>query len=170
MKRSRSMLAAVPLFLLLGCASGAPPPPVAVFGSPEAISALAGTWRGQYWSGATGRSGEVRFELQANTEQAWGSVWMFPAHRGAGEASADAMRRQGPQELQIRFVRALDAGAITGTLDPYRDPDCDCQLSTTFVGKLAGDVIEGSYTTQGPLGHATTDGRWRVTRAPAGAG
>ena len=163
MKTSRWMLA-VPLFLLIGCASSAPPPPVAVFGSPAAISVLAGAWRGQYWSGATGRSGEIRFELQANTEQAWGAVWMMPAHHGADEAPADAMRRQGPQELQIRFVRALDAGTVTGTLEPYRDPDCDCQLSTRFVGKLAGDVIEGSYTTEGPVGHATTEGRWRVVR------
>jgi len=154
----------VPLLLLLGCASEPPPPPVTVLGTHQAVAALAGAWRGEYSSVATGRSGVIRFELLATTEEASGAVWMSPAFHGAADPRTDAGTRRGPQELHIRFVRALDAGNLTGTLEAYRDPECDCQLSTTFTGKLAGDVIAGTYTTQGPLGHAVTDGRWRVER------
>jgi hypothetical protein len=162
--KGSSLLSAMPLLVVLGCASSTPPPPVLVVGAPEAIGALAGAWRGEYWSADTGRSGVIRFELQASDEQAWGAVWMSPAHHGADELGTGATGPHGAQELEIRFVRALDEGVVMGTLEPYRDPECDCQLSTRFVGKLGGGAIEGTYTTEGPAGHRTTEGRWRVER------
>ena len=67
------------------------------------------------------------------------------------------------QMLSIRFVRA-SAGSISGMLDPYWDPDRNCQVSTTFVGDLKGDIIEGTFRSHfTELGSEAT-GHWRVTR------
>jgi hypothetical protein len=53
---------------------------------------------------------------------------------------------------------------LRGTMDPYRDPGCDCQVETTFVGRLSGDTIEGTFTTT-PSGNVPiTTGRWKMTR------
>jgi hypothetical protein len=90
---------------------------------------------------------------------------MSPARHGAGEGEhAPQHHPLGPQELPIQFVRALESGVVQGTLESYHDPQCGCLLSTTFVGEVRGDRIEGTYTTKGPLAHAVTDGRWRARR------
>jgi hypothetical protein len=49
--------------------------------------------------------------------------------RGRGVQPLDAV-----QELTIRFV-AVEGGEVTGELDPYRDPDCDCRAYTRFRGR-----------------------------------
>ena len=69
-----------------------------------------------------------------------------------------------PQMLNINFVSA-SGGVLRGTMDPYTDPSCDCQVQTTFVGRLSADTIEGTFTTtpQGSSGNITT-GRWKMTR------
>jgi hypothetical protein len=73
------------------------------------------------------------------------------------------------ESLLIRFVQVA-AGAVSGTLEPYRDPDCGCLLSTTFVGRIEGGVLVGSYVSNGGEGHMTTHGQWRVERVAAAAG
>ena len=45
------------------------------------------------------------------------------------------------------FRLAVEGGAVQGTMDPYHDPQCDCQVNTTFVGRISGDTIEGTFTT-----------------------
>lgn len=76
--------------------------------------------------------------------------------------------RRGPLELRssqvlrIAFVRVA-GGNVTGTLDPYTDPECQCTVQTTFTGTLRGNTIEGTFVTRGPLPREQT-GRWRVTR------
>jgi hypothetical protein len=49
-------------------------------------------------------------------------------------------------------------------MDPYTDPACDCQVDTTFVGRIQGDTIEGTFTTAPSGQGAPTAGRWKVTR------
>jgi hypothetical protein len=50
-------------------------------------------------------------------------------------------------------------------MDPYRDPSCNCEVVTTFVGRRTGDTIEGTFTTspQGSEG-TSSSGRWRITK------
>ena len=158
------------LALLAACASS-PPPPVAVAGEPAALAALDGEWRGEYWSGSTGRRGSIRFRMQSDASAAWGDVWMSPAPhaRSAADPSAAAAAAGGAEPLQIRFVRLGGEGVVSGTLEPYRDPECACMVSTTFHGTIAGDRIHGTYTTRGPRTHVETGGRWEARRVATGA-
>lgn len=68
--------------------------------------------------------------------------------------------------LTIRFVRA-SAGAISGMLDPYWDPDRNCQARTVFSGNLVERTIEGTFTTTFDCGSGEASGRWHVTRKAA---
>jgi len=71
-----------------------------------------------------------------------------------------------PQVLMINFVNA-EGGVINGTMDPYTDPTCSCEVQTTFVGTIAGDTIAGTFTST-PNGAAPiTTGRWKVSRKKA---
>ncbi len=150
---------------LAACATAPPPPPVAVIGSSNDLGIMAGEWHGEYWSAATGRRGTIRFTLQADTGAAWGDVWMFPAEpRGTATVSDGARAGGAAVPLQVRFVRVNPGGGVSGTIEPYRDPECDCTLSTTFVGEVAGDRIEGTYTTRGGPAHLTTTGNWEARR------
>lgn len=159
-----SAATALLVILVLACAE-APAPQVSVFGAPEALAALAGEWHGEYWSAPRGRSGTVRFSLSRDGESARGEVVMI----------ADPDRPPSPPAdpsapviwpLPIRFVVLRD-GSVKGSLEPYDDPECGCSLSTTFVGVVRGDEIEGDFTTRGSDGHPTQTGRWRVSRQPA---
>ena len=151
--------------LSFSCASQNPAPPVPVAGSD--VSALAGRWVGEYSSGETGRTGSIVFELKSGEKVARGDVLMKPKEEPAGQGStlpgpSETLRTM-PQVLNISFVSAT-GGVLRGTMDPYRDPSCDCQVQTTFVGRLSGDTIEGTYTTT-PLGaESITTGRWKMTR------
>ena len=118
-------------------------------------AALAGRWVGEYSSEATGRTGSIVFELKSGEKVARGDVLMVP--RGVQDPSVI------PQVLNINFVNAA-GGVLRGTMDPYTDPTCDCQVQTTFVGRQSGDTIEGTFTTT-PSGNAPiTTGRWKVAR------
>ena len=143
---------------LTACSSSSnPAPPVPVAGSDA--SALAGRWEGEYSSEATGRSGSIVFELKSGDRVAHGDVLMVP--KGT-DAPADPLSTM-PQVLNINFVSS-SGGIVTGTMDPYRDPRCDCEVQTTFVGRVAGDTIEGTFTTT-PSGSAPiTTGRWKIAR------
>lgn len=145
---------------LAACSSSKnPAPPVPVAGSDT--SALAGRWEGEYSSEATGRSGSIVFELRSGDRVAHGDVYMKPAE-GAGSNPPGASTPI-PQILNINFVSS-SGGVVTGTMDPYRDPQCDCEVQTTFVGRVAGDTIEGTFTTT-PSGSAPiTTGRWKIAR------
>jgi len=68
------------------------------------------------------------------------------------------------EALKLRFIR-LGEGRVTGTLEPYKDPDCGCMVTTTFEGKFLGtNTIGGTYVTTGFGFHQETGGRWKVTR------
>ncbi len=157
----RRMLPALCLASLLAaaCASQNPAPPVVVEGGD--VSALSGHWVGEYSSAETGRSGSIVFELKSGNKVAHGDVLMKPKE---GSPTPDDPMRGAPQMLNINFVNAT-GGMLRGTMDPYLDPACHCQVVTTFVGSRSGDTIEGTYTTtpQGSEGTAST-GRWRITK------
>jgi len=53
---------------------------------------------------------------------------------------------------------------VSGVLDAYRDPQCDCAVETTFTGTVNGDTIDGTYTTRGTQANAPQTGTWRVKR------
>jgi hypothetical protein len=154
--------------LTLGCATTSPPVPIE--GTAAQIAALAGHWEGGYESEATGRSGSIVFDLKAGEDHAHGDVVMIPrgsttayrpAPRPSGEGAASAA---GAELLTIRFVRA-EGETVTGTLDPYWDPDCSCEVTTTFVGAVSGDRIAGTFTSMRTAGRVS--GTWKATRRPA---
>jgi hypothetical protein len=153
---------------LTACATAPPPPPLAVTAAPEALESLAGEWRGEYWSAATGRRGTIRFTLEADTGAAWGDVWMLPAVHSMAAGEGGAVRGGGAQPLQIRFVRVAAGGALSGTIEPYRDPGCDCLLSSTFTGDVVGDRIDGTFPTSGGPTHPIATGKWEARRVAAG--
>ena len=153
---------------ILACSSSKnPAPAVPVAGARSDVSALAGRWEGEYSSEATGRSGSIVFELRPGDRVARGDVLMVPKGAAANPPSqlpgtSDTLRTM-PQVLRIDFVSAA-GGVLTGTMAPYRDPDCDCEVQTTFVGRLSGNTIEGTFTTT-PSGNAPiTTGRWKMER------
>jgi len=154
------------LALLAACAS-APPPPVSVRAAGAAdLDALAGEWYGEYSNAGTGRNGAIRMTLAKGKNTAHGDVLMFPNEpRDAGqpESQIPGEATRAPQPLSIRFI-AVEGGEISGTLDPYRDPACACMVSTTFKGRLKGDVIEGTFVTKGGPSYRAEEGRWRVDR------
>jgi hypothetical protein len=146
-----------------GCAST--PAEVRIEGAPTELPALAGDWEGEYSSAATGRLGSIVFKLVAGEDHAHGDVLMIPRGssdpyrpRGGGEGPAPA---GASQLLTIRFVRA-EGDRISGTLDPYWDPDCNCEVTTTFVGQVKGDTIEGTFTSERTAGRVF--GNWKVSR------
>lgn len=163
----------------LACASK--PTPVTVTGDTGGRASLAGKWSGEYQSAATGRSGSIVFNLSPSGDAATGDVVMVP--RGYGKAlvpygdgvtAASASGTPTPttnsapasvaQVLTIRLVRVA-GDSVSGVLDTYRDPECDCPVQTTFSGTINGDTIDGSFTTRGRQSNAPQSGTWRVKRS-----
>jgi hypothetical protein len=152
--------------IALACASK--PTPVTVTGAPADRLSLAGKWTGEYSSPVTGRSGSIVFNLSSTGDAANGDVVMIP--KGYGKAlmrydGANATQVNAPtsQVLTIRLVR-VSGDSVSGVLDAYRDPQCDCPVETTFAGRVSGDTIEGSFITRGSPSVAPQTGIWRVKR------
>ena len=159
---------AVLTLALAACATN--PQPVPLVANETDISSLAGEWDGEYSSVATGRAGSISFSLVAGRDTAAGDVLMVP--RGTDQQASDRQNSaqliaRAPQVLRISFVRVLGAN-VSGTIEPYRAPDCDCILSTTFVGQLRGDTVEGTFSTTGGQADSPQSGRWKVTRKKGG--
>ena len=153
--------------VLITAACAANPSPVPMVGPSRDLSALAGEWNGEYRSDETGRSGVITFKLQAGADTAFGDVLMIPRETMPAMPEPQAMpdtRRAIPQVLIIRFVR-VRAGEISGTINPYRSPDCGCLLSTVFRGQMRGDRIDGTFL----IRHSENDmppqrGTWWASR------
>jgi hypothetical protein len=153
--------------LALGSACASAPAAVHLEATPTDIQALVGEWQGEYSSAATGRSGSIVFKLIAGEDHAHGDVVMIPtgSHRPyvpIGPVTGTSAMRDLPEVLAIRFVRAAEGG-VSGSLEPYRDPDCDCEANTTFTGRVRGDVVEGTFLTIS-RGMRGTPGHWKVQR------
>lgn len=145
------------LAILAGCA--APGSPVPVRGE---TAHLDGRWVGQYHSDLSGRSGSIVFTLAAGQDTARGDVIMIPASRGnVATAPGEGWRSE---VLTIEFVEIRN-GEVSGRLDPYRDPECGCLVTTVFTGRLRGEVLEGTFRTYHRADEHVVEGRWRVERA-----
>ena len=169
MKRLRRLGSILSLAVLaIGCATTSAPVPVE--GTASNVAALAGHWEGEYESEATGRTGTIVFDLTAGEDHARGDVVMIP--RGSTNAYRPAPRPTGEgagsaataELLSIRFVRA-EGETVTGTLEPYWDPDCNCEVTTTFVGAIYGDRIAGTFTSMRTAGRVS--GTWKASRRPS---
>ena len=157
--------------LALCTACAANPPPVPITGPAADVRALAGEWAGEYQSVETGRSGSIQFKLEAGSDTASGQVVMVPADiagiRANPPGEVPPAMAGISQVLTIRFVR-VSGNTITGTIDPYRSPDCACTLHTVFTGELRDNRIAGTFTSQ----HSGDDrnvqkGTWSVRRKVA---
>jgi hypothetical protein len=145
--------------------------PVPVISDSVSIQALVGNWSGLYSSEETGRSGSIMFELASNKDTAYGDVLMVPRTNVIPAVPSEhpgmpiTQARKPGEPLTIRFVR-MSGGSVTGTLDPYNDPDCGCRVVTTFAGRFTdSNTIEGTYSTKGTsIGHQPSAGQWKVTR------
>ena len=152
--------------LALACASSRPSP-VTITGDPADVAPLVGRWEGEYNSPSTGRSGSIVFTLAHVGDAARGDVVMIDAASGRAlepfdRAGMNVQPGVRSQVLTIRVVRVGD-GTVSGVLDPYRDPACNCPVQTTFTGRLEGDTITGRFTTTGsPV--TVQSGSWRVKR------
>ncbi len=148
-------------------ACSATSPSVQLIAQRADLASLVGEWVGEYSSAESGRSGSIVFKLAAGADSATGDVVMTP--RGSGEPlSANAPPgggavRPASQPLRIRFVR-LESGAVSGTLEPYRDPELGILLNTVFTGTLDGDQIRGTFTTSGAELPRAQHGEWHATR------
>ena len=162
---SRRTLPALAFAASLACAPSLPET-VPLVGGVNDVSSLVGEWSGEYDGGAGGRSGNIVFVLRSAADTARGDVMMIP--RSSGEQTTTESQRaplalRSGQVLRIAFVRVAD-GAVTGTLEPYTDPDCQCTVQTTFTGTVRGDTIEGTFVTRGAQLPSEQRGRWKVTR------
>ncbi len=151
------------LGLLAAC--GQAPGAVPVLGD---VGALQGEWYGEYQSAATGRSGSISFTLRAGTDTAQGDVVMTPQGwdhpvQPAGQPGIPSAQRTRRRILSITFVRA-SGGTVTGRLDAYIDPQCGCDVMTTFEGGLRGDTLAGTFRSHHVQGGATRSGEWWVVR------
>lgn len=168
MMRATRIAALVLLTPLAACGWRRTPVPV-VFES-GSVALLVGEWAGEYSSTQTGRSGTITFDLASEKDTAFCDVFMIPKS-GSGQTVGDftagpIVRHQTPTEpLKIRFIRLGD-NRISGTLEPYVDPDCGCRVSTTFHGKFDGEnTIEGTFESRGTRGEQLqSGGRWKVAR------
>jgi len=156
------------LFVLALTACGASRAPVPLVGASADVGALTGEWAGDYSSAESGRSGSITFTLRAAGDSAFGDVVMIPSAWGRplvpwrGENATGANQQPASTVLTIRFVR-VEHGHVSGTLDPYADPQTGARLLTTFSGELNGNQITGTYTTRLTSG-GTQTGRWTVQR------
>jgi hypothetical protein len=139
-----------------------------VYGESASLALLDGQWEGFYTSRDTGRSGGIFFDLTAEADSAAGEVVMFAPGRyqvpnpsmSEGRPQHDATHSQ---VLTVSFVRA-EGNMVSGRLRPYTDPDCGCTLTTTFLGELDGDRIEGTFISISHEHNHTNRGTWEVTR------
>jgi len=148
--------------------------PVPIISDNGSSALLVGTWSGEYSSRETGRSGSITFEMASEKDTAYCDVVMVPKlgtfQTGASEhPAARTMKPESlAQPLKIRFIR-LGEGRVSGTLDSYLDPECNCQVNTAFEGRIvSADTIEGTFITRG-VGVQTSNGTWKVKRQAARA-
>ena len=154
-------------------ASGCVPmPPVALDATPADLEMLAGEWAGEYESAALGRRGSIEFKLEGGTNEARGDVLMAPSGRRTPyqprpyDEAQPARSMPSFEVLTINFIRASD-GSITGKLDRYWDPDRNCYADTTFSGRVALGVVEGTFKTAFDCGAGTATGTWTATKKRA---
>ena len=132
--------------LMMVVACGGTQKEVAVKGSDLDLARVAGDWEGNYNGTDSGRTGPVSFSLQVGSHTAEGQVMM-----------------DGATPLKIEFVKVKD-DQVKGTIAPYTDPSCSCEVETTFLGTLGNDVIDGTFETKVSATGQLQTGTWSVAR------
>lgn len=156
------------VFVLAACWSIAAclyqPAAVRLQGSHVDLAALGGRWVGEYTGEQSGRNGTILFRLIAAQDSAYGDVLMIAGGKLPQGATApeSTLPRGTSQLLRIAFVR-VNGRHVSGAMEPYMDPACECTVHTTFFGTLRGDQIEGTYVTRFPGGREQS-GSWHVQR------
>ena len=156
--------------IVAGCGHTAAQP-IPVRGSPADIAAIAGEWDGTYESDDGQRRGSIDFHLQAAQDTAFGDAVMIP--QGLDRPLQAQNGRPGvttgadvPRPLVIRFVHVAK-GEVTGEVESYYDPSCECRKITSFRGRMKGNTLKGRYRAYRELGGLPDEGEWRVERKPA---
>jgi hypothetical protein len=167
MLRSSLAISLCLAFSAIGCARKTPG--IDVTSTDFDLAPLVGQWRGTYSSNSTGRNGTIAFTLRAGESAASGNVVMIPRpdslltpeEREVVENGGSNAR----QVLAIHFVRKV-GGNVHGTLDPYRDPECGCQVITTFDGGFTNSTtIQGTFSTVPSVaGGRVSGGTWTARR------
>jgi hypothetical protein len=148
---------------------------VQVQGPAEDLDRLAGEWQGEYIGDPShARRGTIAFKLVAGAAHAQGDVVMTPQGAAApygrfvdrsGDRTPVEPRQTTPEPiLTIKLVLA-NGRMVSGSLDPYWDPDRSTQATTTFVGTLVDDTVEGTFVTEYASRAPSTSGTWKVTRS-----
>jgi hypothetical protein len=162
---SRSLFGFVVAVLVAGCATISGRVPV----QGPSVAGLVGDWDGTYESRESGRHGTILFRLHALADTAQGAVFIEsrPADdlaNAGGARRMDVPRSPSSTPLFIRIV-FVEGNLIRGVLEPYRDPQCGCLLTTTFQGRLDGNRIEGTFRSEGEgFHHLPSNGEWQVRR------
>jgi len=133
-------------FMLAVVACGGSQKEVAVQGTDLDLARMSGEWVGEYKGTESGRTGPVSFSLQVGSHIAEGQVMM-----GGGTP------------LKIEFVKIKDS-EVKGTIAPYTDPNCACEVQTTFLGDYSNDAINGTFETKVSATGQVQSGTWSVTR------
>jgi len=143
-------------------------PEIPVYASPVDLTLLAGEWSGEY-SSRDGRIGRLVFRLEPGSSTARGEVYMFPEVARSTEAKPGSEygervvdRRPAPEGIPVEFLWT-EFGLVQGRLAPYRDPELDATLETSFRGTWRGEVIDGRFTSRGD-GRMVREGWWRAVR------
>jgi hypothetical protein len=136
------MRALVAVVVVAACGGGQKE--VAVKGTDSELVKIAGDWEGEYQGRDSGRKGPVRFSLQLGRHTAEGEVFMG-----------------GATPLKIQFVE-IEGGQLKGTIAPYKDPNCSCEVQTTFLGTLANDTVSGTFETR--VKESVQTGTWTIRK------
>jgi hypothetical protein len=165
MRRSALATLATAVVTALACRT-LPQTPVHLEGDAASLTALAGTWVGEYWGGADGRGGSLTFALRAGSDSLYGDVTMVDPHgqivRAADPMETHRLHVSSPQQLRIDFV-AVRADSVRGRLEPYVSPGCTGAVVTTFGGRVSDGRLDGRFSTRGG-GRELAEGRWEMKR------
>jgi hypothetical protein len=158
------LLGCLALIGLTACSSH--PMPVLLQGEPMPVASLGGDWSGQYSNGAASRHGSLKLFIGEGADSTFGDVTMIDALgerlQPADEGPAHRAHTRLAQVLRVDLVRDA-AGEVTGTLEPYIEPECLCTVTTTFTGTVVGDTIRGTFVTRNASGESR-DGQWKLVR------
>ena len=138
-----------------------------MYGRIDDRSRLAGEWLGEFSSAHPDRSGSIAVQIEPGRDSASGEVSVQASHVGQRirhQEQGFYPRASTATVLRIRYMRAGES-TVEGVLEPYYDPDCDCTVTTTFLGVLHGDSITGQYVGRG--GWMMRQGAWRMGRRMA---
>ena len=163
----RTMCLAATALLLAACRNPQPAP-VPLAGPQTSLDRLTGEWEGSYINLQAGRGGSIVFTLTAGEDHAHGDIVMVPrgSDRPLGPANITNAPDQvaGSEVLTIEFVRVA-GDSVSGTVSRYFDPECRCAAHAIFRGRIAGDVISGTFVAeQAVAGGRTSRGTWEVRR------